>query len=99
MQSKKVGLKLCGHCSPRADMVALEEALKQEADDMDFVYYLQDALVQSLLILNACESACAKHPPFDGPVIVVTPETVDCWPVDSGQMTAEILKRLRSASE
>lgn len=93
---KTVAIKLCGHCSPRRDMMELAVELKGSAEEVSFEYYSEchcDADI--LLILNACESACAERPPFDGPVIIVTPETVDRWPVENRLLADTVLRRIR----
>ncbi len=94
MRNKKIGIKFCGHCSPRRDMQKLSVQLKEEAGCITFVHYSEDQDVDALLILNACEVACAKCPDYFGPVIIVTPETVDHWPVERGFLAKAILKRL-----
>ena len=77
------------------DMMELADRLKETADDIEFVFFAQDPSVDVLLILNACEAACADRPQFPGPVIVVTPETVDHWPVNKINLIKTITERIR----
>ncbi len=100
----RVGLKLCGHCSPRMDMADFAERLEDEGEEIEYIYYsrlnemMHDAQKQIdiLLILNACESACAERPQFAGPVIIVTPETVDHWPVNKNELRSRVKEKLSS---
>lgn len=91
---KRVAVKLCGHCSPRRDMMELAEELKGSAEDLTFTYYSRCPEADILLILNTCEAACAERPDFSGPVVTVTPETVDHWPVKSDFLAAAILDKI-----
>ncbi len=93
MRNKKIGIKFCGHCSPRKDMMELAKELAAASETLTFVYYSQDTDVDGLLVLNACEAACAGIPDHPGPVILVTPQTVDHWPVKEEDLADYILKK------
>lgn len=90
----KIGVKFCGNCNPRYDTPALLKALMTRAEEMAFMGW-EDGAFDVLLILSACSSDCATRPPFAGPVVVATGETVDRWPVDAGELADEILIALR----
>lgn len=92
----KIGIKLCGHCSPRKDMQSLVYELSNIMEDCRIVYWMQDTNVDVLLILNACEAGCASCPAFAGKVIRVTPETVDCYPVKEEELADAIRERLET---
>ena len=91
---KRVGIKFCGHCSPRRDMQRLAGELKERKRDCEFVYWSQNTNVDVLLILNACEAGCAKQPAFVGSIIHVTPETVDYWQVEAKELCNTVIKKL-----
>lgn len=93
----KVALKFCGHCSPRRDMAILAEELMAAAEEISFVFFSRDPSADVLIILNACEAACAAQPPFPGPVIIITPETVNRWPLNGNGLAEEILKVLKTS--
>ena len=95
----KIAVKLCGHCNPRTDMMETAAQLKkraQEGEGLEFVFWAADKDADLLLILSACESACAERPDFDGPVIVATPETVDHWPVKEEDLCERIMEKINS---
>ena len=90
----KIGVKFCGHCAPRRDMMELYFVLRERAPQLAFSYFASDPEVDLLLVLNACEVECASRPAFDGPVIVVSPTMVDHWPVSPEQLPDRILSEL-----
>jgi len=91
----KVAVKFCGHCAPYMDMWELSEQLQAALRDAEFIYYAMDrSPADILLILNACRVGCATRPPFDGKVIVVTPDEVDYVTVPSGSLLTEVLKKI-----
>lgn len=94
----RVGVKFCGHCAPRMDMVQLCEALRLQAPELGFHYFVQDPEADVLLILNACQAECASRPTFQGPVIWVSPGTVDHWPTPPEELCSSILKRIQEVS-
>ena len=83
-------------------MMAEVSALKRAAEDIgniDFVFCSQVPEYDLLLVMNACESACAGWPQSLVPVIVVTPTSVDYWPVPEDELTERILAAIRSKAE
>lgn len=86
----KVSVKFCGHCAPRMDMWELYEKLQKTcaklSDKVQFVYYMNDRDADLLLVLNACQAACASVDPFDGKMIWVSPGEIDHWPVPEDEM-------------
>lgn len=90
----RIGIKFCGHCSPRRDMAYIEKRLKETGENHEFVYFAKDTHVDILLVLNACESACAAIPTFEGKIITATPETVDFVPVKGQNLAEAILEKL-----
>ena len=90
----KVSVKFCGHCAPRMDMWDLYEGLQkacaQIPGGIQFVFYMNDPDGDILLVLNACQAACASFGPFDGKVIRVSPGQIDHWPVPEEEMTAAL---------
>lgn len=87
-------MKFCGHCAPRMDMMELLEELKAELPETEFCYYepLQPADV--LLVLNACQAECATVPAFSGPVLHISPNSVDHWITPPELLCSEIRARL-----
>lgn len=94
----KIGVKFCGHCAPRRDMVEVYAILRDRAPHLTFCYFVSDPEVDLLLVLNACEAECASRPTFDGPVIVVSPTMVDHWSVTPDQLPDRILARIEERS-
>ena len=94
----KVGVKFCGHCAPRMDMAELCKTLRARAPELVFGYYAKDPAVDVLLILNACPAECASRPDFQGPVILVSPDTVDHWPTPPEQLCSSILRRIQTVA-
>lgn len=91
----RIGIKFCGHCSPRRDMAYIAKRLKETAKKHEFVYFSEDTNVDILLVLNACESACAAIPAFEGKIITATPETVDFVPVKGEELASKILEKIQ----
>ena len=75
----KAGVKFCGHCAPRMDMMELLDELKAAMPETEFHYYAADRPADVLLILNACQVECATVPPFSGPVVCISPDSVNHW--------------------
>ena len=75
-------------------MMAEVTALKTAAEDIDFGFCSQVPEYDLLLVMNACESACAGWPQSLVPVIVVTPTSVDYWPVKPEELVKRILERI-----
>lgn len=76
----RVGVKFCGNCNPHCDMPALLAGLSARMPDVVFVGW-NDGNFDVLLVLNGCPAACATRPAFAGPVILVSSDSVDFWPV------------------
>lgn len=93
----RVGVKFCGHCKMQRDMTALYAELRTALPDIDFGYVSVIGQMDLLLILNACPAACADHPPFDGPVMVVSPVAIDGWQIEPEHLLEELERRLRNA--
>ena len=92
----RIGIKFCGHCSPRRDMAYIADMLMKKGVNHEFVYFAEDTRVDILLVLNACESACAAIPPFEGKIIIATPETVDYVPVERENLMESIIKKIQN---
>ena len=94
----KVSVKFCGHCAPRMDMWEFYEQLKETcaaaSDRIEFSYYMNDPTGEILLVLNACQAACASVDRFDGKVILVSPGQIDYWPVKEDEMCAALYKKI-----
>lgn len=86
-----MGVKFCGHCAPRMDMMEFFEELQGWAREVDFRYFSADEPVDVLLILNACQVECASRPPFPGPVVVVSPDTVNHWPTARERLSQQTI--------
>ncbi len=70
----------------------LASELQKKAKNMTFVFFSVESECDILLILNACHVACAARPVFRGPVVVVTPDTINNWHVEEENLIREILK-------
>jgi len=90
----KVGVKFCGNCNPRVDMPALLRDLAGRAEGITFVRW-DEAGYDVLLVLSGCARDCATRPPFAGPVVVATSESVDRWPVEAAVLPDAILAALK----
>ena len=64
-----IGVKFCGNCQPRRDMLELYACLKK-TEGMEFVRWSEPDYAV-LLVLQACDAACAELPPFEGPKVEV----------------------------
>ncbi len=95
----KIGVKFCGHCAPRMDMMELYEMLRTRAPEMEFCYFASNPDADVLLILNACQAECASRPDFSGPVAVVTPDSINRWPVPRDQLCEQLVTWLRTAAD
>jgi len=76
------------------DMMELLGKLRAAMPWVEFHYYQPGLPADALLILNACQAECASRPPFPGPVILVSPGSVNHWPVPPEQLCGEIMSRL-----
>lgn len=90
----KIGIKFCGHCAPRTDMMGEYRKLCEAAPGWEFTYYMKDKEVDVLLVLNACQAQCAGVPKFAGPVVIAAPDSVDHWPVGKEDLIRAIIKRI-----
>lgn len=75
-------------------MMELLEKLRAALPQVEFCYDRPGLAADALLILNACQAECASRPPFSGPVIVVSPGSIDHWPVQPEQLCGELASRL-----
>ena len=92
---KKIAVKFCGHCSPRMDMMSFMQQLQQSMPDFEFCFYSREPDGDILLLLNACHAECCSQPPFDGPVMIVSPDRVDGWPTERDQLSERVQQGLR----
>ena len=76
-------------------MMELFTDLRARAPEITFCFFVSDANVDVLLILNACQAECASRPDFQGPVITVSPNAVDHWPTPPEQLCDAVLRRVR----
>ena len=94
----KVSVKFCGHCAPRMDMwdlfEELQKACAQIPGGIRFVFYMNDPDADILLVMNACQAACAHVDSFPGKVIKVSPGEIDNWPVLEEDMSELLCKML-----
>ncbi|AYD40523.1 hypothetical protein D4Z93_08280 [Clostridium fermenticellae] len=91
---KRVGVKFCGNCNPHINTAFLLEQLKNSSRDMKFVCWEKNKY-DILLLLNSCPVGCATRPEFDGPLVIVTSDSVNYLPVSFEKIVNEILKALR----
>ncbi len=90
----KVGVKFCGHCSPRMDMTELFDELQKRAPEIKFVYYMLDTRIDILLVMHACQVECASIPQFSGPVVNVSPSSINRWPVEESVLCESVYQTL-----
>ena len=90
----RVGVKFCGNCNPKVDLVAVFHKMKTMTDQMEFVFYNDPGGFDKLLILSACSADCATRPDFAGPTVVVAGGEVDYWAASFAQMPDVILDAL-----
>lgn len=91
----KVGVKFCGNCNPHIDMPGLFRDLATRSPAPSFVRWDAEEY-DVLLVLSGCPVDCTTRPPFAGPVVVVTNESIDRWPVPERELPAAILAALSS---
>ena len=93
-----IGVKFCGNCQPRRDMVELYGLLKAGAHDLEFVRW-SDPDYAALLVLQACDAACAEMPPFAGPKVEVVVSTLNFQEYEqTDELVAAVLTSLRMAA-
>ena len=92
----RVGVKYCGNCNPRIDAPGIIKTLASAEGAPSFVRWSDPAGYDVLLIFSGCQVGCASHPPFDGPVIVATSESIQRQPVEEGQLADALMKELRA---
>ncbi|MDR2727378.1 MAG: hypothetical protein LBC10_05240 [Deltaproteobacteria bacterium] len=94
----RIGVKFCGNCQPRRDMVALYDLLKMQAPDLDFIGWAEPNYA-ALLVLQACDAVCATPPPFAGPKVEVVASTLDFTGYeDTDDLVQAALAALRRAA-
>lgn len=77
------------------DMWEFFRQLQSTLHEAEFLFLASGAAqADVLLVLNACQVACAAVPPFSGRVIVVTPLEVDYWPVPQEHLLREVIRKL-----
>ena len=82
-------------------MMEVAEELKGSAEHIRYVFTSCCQTLENvdiLLILNACEAACAAQPEFEGPVITATPQTIDHWSVES-ELLVQTIKEVLIRTE
>lgn len=95
---RQTAVKYCGHCNPALEMEQVLRAAAERLPGVDFVPWRAVRAPDALLVLNACAAGCAGHPPFpEERTVVVTPETVNRWPVPPGQLAELLAETLRKA--
>ena len=94
----QIGVKFCGNCQPRRDMVELYKVIKAHAPDLDFVSW-DEPDYAALLVLQSCDAVCATLPPFDGPKVEVVISTLDFTGYeDTDDLAQATLTALRRAA-
>ena len=94
----RVGVKFCGNCNPRINTPELAGALAAAAPEITFIRWDDQAGYAVLLVLNSCQVGCATQPPFAGPCIIVTSDSVQRWPVPEHQLAGAVLEALRASA-
>lgn len=95
----KVGLKYCGHCNVRLNGPEVIRAVQAQAPEFHFTGW-DDPQKEILLIVDACPSACASRPDFDGPIICLTGIPQQGEEDENNRWaTAQLLASLRSVQK
>ena len=87
----RVGLKYCGHCQPRRDMVALMRLVEADAPEMAFERW-SDPEYDVLLVLQACDVACAEVASTARPRVEVIVSTIDFVDYETDDDLAEAVR-------
>ena len=66
-------------------MMKVYRDLCEAVPEWEVVFFVRDQEVDLLLVLNACRVQCALVPEFKGPVVIVSPDTVDYWTIGEQQ--------------
>jgi len=98
----RVSLKYCGSCNPLIDLAKLGNELK-EALSQDIGLTLvppESTHIDIMLILCGCPRACGNKEEIRARAthsIVVAGETIDMVPVKEKDISAAIMKKLKSS--
>ena len=96
----KAGIKFCGHCMPTQSMYELyDEIVKQLPQDITLAIYVRDPNVDVLVTLNGCTVECADSYGFNGPILVVSPQSVNHWKVPIDKMPEAIFDNIRRMAD
>ncbi len=83
----RVGVKYCGHCQPHRNMVELMGLVRALAPDIEFLRWSEPDY-DVLLILQACDVACAEAPPVALPLVEVIVSSIDFEEYESDEELA-----------
>ncbi|HEY81820.1 MAG TPA: hypothetical protein G4O01_00835 [Dehalococcoidia bacterium] len=97
----QVSVKYCGSCNPLIDLAKLGNALKEAlSQDNDLTLVPpESARIDIMLILCGCPRACGNKEEIRARAarsIVVAGETVDLVPTPEKDISAAIMKKLKS---
>lgn len=89
----KIGFKFCGQCNPKIDIKDIYYKIISKFYSENF-YFISDTSVELdlIIVLNACGVCCAKTDRIAERVIVISPDGVNFWPIDSEQLLDQIMK-------
>jgi len=97
----QVSLKYCGSCNPYIDLSKisgeLKKAIKKE-NDLNLVS-LESNHIDTMVILCGCPRACGNKEEIRARAaqsIVVAGETIDLVPVPERDISAAVIKKLKS---
>lgn len=76
------------------DMMELLGELKARLPGIEFCYYEPHRPADVLLVLNACQVECAAVPAFSGPVLHISPNSIDHWITPPELLCRELCARL-----
>ena len=95
----EIGVKFCGNCQPHYDAALMLQALHEALPQHIIAPMIHIGRPDALLVLNGCASACAGLPAFDGPVVIVAPDSVDYRPVSGQKLFDAVVSRLSQMAE
>ena len=90
----KIGYRFCGSCNPYIETGDLLRRLMAADPENEYVYW-EEGGYDKLLTISGCVRDCTTRPDFDGEIISVAGESVDCLYVPAEELCSVLLAKLR----
>jgi hypothetical protein len=100
MNNWRIGIVFCGGCNPRINRGKIATQIKEKILLMGYDVWYNSLDVDFAIYMSGCTANCAlKYNRKNGPSVVVAAATLDAVAVDTAELAADIVMKVRNYFE